>query len=597
MTSQNAQPTTAQSSTQSMLGSSTANLEKRVMTRSALLINHQTRLGLVAMSFLMVALGALFIPYIGWLHFSLWATPVMLTFGGRQIWQERLLKKGAEELGQHLRRLLYASIFAGWLVISSVLIFGPSLPDGEFYFLVVIMACWIVAAVSILGVIPKLYGLYLVVSALMVMSAFATRSSTEQSWVIVPGFAFGILMIYRMAVGMRGLVDESVRESARNELMSHHLAQLNEEQRRAQMNKSRFLAAASHDMKQPVQAMGILVNVLQKTVGAGPAKQVANEIELATHAIDSMFAGILDLARIDAGDIKAKIQPLDLIPLLMGVLAGYRHRCELKGLALNITSPRRVIVQSDPLLLQRILTNLLDNALKYTERGRIDLAVNRDAKHVKITISDTGIGLDPNERTQISEPFFRGQKAQLLGVNGLGLGLAVIDHMLPLIGAHLEMFSRTEGGTRVVLSTPFPTGEFVDTSAEYATTSHLRGKTVVVVEDDAMTKNAMRLWLESLGATAHCASGFQDLPPIIESLDVVDAFLIDYNLGTNLPNGLEVAEKMRVQFPDALIILVSGNTNLSNQVHPFLVLQKPANVDEIARLIVQHESSIPLNIE
>jgi signal transduction histidine kinase len=564
---------------------SAENLEHRVMVRSALLINNQTRLGVVTITLMLMAMGAMFIPHVGWRHYCYWAVPVLLAFYGRQIWQETLIRRGLSDFGKKLKSILFVSIIAGWMVISSLLIFGSHLPDPEFNFLFIFMTCWVVAAVSILGVLPTAYGIYLAVSGVILLYAFISRGSATQTWLIVPGFVVGIVMVYRMAVGMRGLVDESVRESAKNESMALHLERLNEEQNRSQMAKSRFLAAASHDMKQPVQALGLLVNVLQNTDNPYIRKNVTKEIELATHAVESMITGILDLARIDAGHLEAHQQLVELEPLLTGVMAGYRHRCENKGLSLDVYFKNNLLVYADPMLLQRVLTNLLDNALKYTERGGVTVQVKSEKERVTIKISDTGIGLDPAEMASLQEPFFRGRSAQQMGVHGLGLGLSVIHHMLPLIDADLSFESNSGKGTAAVLSL-LPASAATNTERNLRSElPRLTGMTVVVVEDDSIARSAMGLWLQNLGAIPLCVSNLTEAQALVETLAGVDAFIIDFNLGLDQPNGLVVAAQMLEQFPKATFVIVTGELELPYVPPPIKLLRKPVKAETLARLI------------
>lgn len=564
---------------------SAENLEHRVMVRSALLINKQTRLGLVNITLMMAAMAVMFIPHVGWLRFSCWAFPVLLAFLGRQVWQETLLRRSLSDFGYKLKSILFVSIIAGWMVVSSLLVFGPHLPDAEFNFLFILMTSWVVAAVSILGVLPTAYGIYLAVCGVVLIYSFIDRGAAQHSWFIAPGFMVGIVLVYRMAVGMRGLVDESVRESARNESLALHLERLNEELNRSQVAKSRFLAAASHDMKQPVQALGLLVNVLQNTDNPHIRKNVIKEIELATHAVESMITGILDLARIDAGHMEAHQQLVELEPLLTGVMAGYRHRCENKGLSLEVYFKDNLLVYADPMLLQRVLTNLLDNALKYTERGGITVQIKSEKERVNISISDTGIGLEPTEVASLQEPFYRGRSAQQMGVHGLGLGLSVIHHMLPLINAELTFESSPGKGTTAVLSL-MPASSAVITERKLRSElPRLTGMTVVVVEDDLIARSAMGLWLQNLGAIPLCVANLPEVLALVETLDSVDAFIIDFNLGLEQPNGLAVATQMLEHFPKATFVIVTGEMELPYVPRPIKLLRKPVKAETLAGLI------------
>lgn len=557
------------------------------LQRSIELVTKQSRLGLITVTILTAALGGLFVPAVGWSSYLVWAGLVVAGFCLRQVWFERLRRDPRQASGLQLTLITSVSAATGWLVVLSLPIFGPQLPRHDLVLLSGLMLAWIAAAVSLLGVTPVVYGVYLVVCLITVFAALLQFATTLDVGVLGFAMAMGGLMMFRVAKGIRALLDEAVIEGSRSQALATQLDDALAQQKTFFETRSRFLAAASHDLRQPVQALTLLVSVMRRTENEERRKQVLDEIGQANTSIESMFSGLLDMASIDAGNMSAHICPVQIEPLLRSVLAGYPQRCTQKGLHFSLRNGASHVVLADTLLLQRVLGNLLENAWKYTLTGGISLETSLDDQHLLVVISDSGIGMDEQELTTLYQAFVRGPSAQSLGVPGLGLGLAIARHMCELMGVQLEIVSTRGSGTTARLWLPLATASTNDLSREVLMPS-LAGLHIVVLEDDGQARAAMVHWLQEAGATVTSAAHGPDLFLQLEHAPLPPPSLVvaDLNLGFGRDSGATVIVQLRDRYPGLRALLVTGEADVGKAAAGDMVLTKPVSNEVLAKAMI-----------
>jgi signal transduction histidine kinase len=213
--------------------------------------------------------------------------------------------------------------------------------------------------------------------------------------------------------------------------------------------KNRFLASAAHDIRQPVHALGLYADWL----GSEPelVHELAPKIANATRAVNQLFDSLFDVARLDAGKVKLNVETVDLGKLLRDLELQYRPMAEAKGLRLRVR-PSAAIAVSDPLLLQRIVGNLISNAVKYTQRGGILVAARGGPARLRIEVWDTGLGIPPQYQRDIFREFY---KVPTHGTeDGFGLGLYIVGRLAHILGHPLTLKSRVGRGTVFRLRLP-----------------------------------------------------------------------------------------------------------------------------------------------
>lgn len=200
--------------------------------------------------------------------------------------------------------------------------------------------------------------------------------------------------------------------------------------------KSRFLASASHDLRQPAQALMLLTAMLAARVKDDGTRTIVEHIDRATMALKVLLDGLLDISRLDAGIVEVTMRPVHLGDLLTTLNGEYGVQAVERGLTLGIV-PSGMWVNTDPALLERILRNLIDNALKYTMSGRVLIGCRRQCRHVRIDVYDTGIGIGAEQLDTIFQEFYQVDNSERDRSKGLGLGLAIVQRTAQLIGANV----------------------------------------------------------------------------------------------------------------------------------------------------------------
>ena len=355
------------------------------------------------------------------------------------------------------------------------------------------------------------------------------------------------------------------------------------EQNRA---KSRFLAAASHDLRQPLQTLSLLNRVA--THQADDNSQLLEVLDRQQRALDSMsglLASVLDISKLDSGAVIPHPADCPLRRVFDQLVSDFEPQAAAKGLRLTVTAPR-VAVHTDPVLLQRLLGNLVSNAIRYTSRGEIRVGASPVADHVAISVADTGLGIPPAERTRIFEEFYQidhgAQRPE-----GLGLGLSIVARLATLLGLDLDLESEVGRGT--VLTLRVPRRELSDEPETRDRPSvQSDGGRILVVDDEPAVAEATRLLLRIEGYDVAVASGVTDAVGQVER-STPDLIISDYQLRGG-ETGVEVVKTLRKRLgPETPVIFVTGDTARSTADRASLenadFVSKPIRADELLALI------------
>ena len=311
--------------------------------------------------------------------------------------------------------------------------------------------------------------------------------------------------------------------------------------------KTRFLAAASHDLRQPLHAISLLSGLLAEQRPSDGQRAVIERINHSAEAMESLLNGILDLSRLDAGSDHPRLATIDVRSLLDRLERSFLPTAASRGLVLRLRPLQRWLV-SDATMLTRMLDNLVGNALRYTHAGGVLVAVRpRGPAHVAFEVWDTGIGIPADKLDEVFAEFVQLHNPARDRSLGLGLGLSIVRRTAQLLGHDIEVESRVGRGTvfRLILPTTaqpetLPPPD-VDDAAEQMDP---QGLCVLVVDDEEPIRHAMVGLLESWGCVAHAAAdGDAALALFSAADDLPDALLCDYRFATG--TGLEVIERLR----------------------------------------------------
>lgn len=299
--------------------------------------------------------------------------------------------------------------------------------------------------------------------------------------------------------------------------------------------KTRFLAAASHDLRQPVHALGLLFGSLADRVHDEGAQQLLGQIEHAIEAVDSMLNSLLDISKLDAGVVQPQVCTVDLGALLRRLDGAFQPVARASGNRLRVrVSAHDVAVRTDPAMLQRILDNFIANALRYTRGGRVLVGVRRVGGMVRLDVCDTGIGIPAEAQEDVFVEFHQLGNPERDQQQGLGLGLAIVRRLCGLLGHTLALRSTVGRGSRFSVTLPLagvlPLAAD-ETGAGFAVGLELQGRRVLVLDDDAAVLSAMRSMLERWGCDVRTAASPQEAEALFaQDGEVPDLLVVDYRL-------------------------------------------------------------------
>ena len=332
------------------------------------------------------------------------------------------------------------------------------------------------------------------------------------------------------------------------------------EAEQANRSKTRFLAAASHDLLQPLNAARLSVSTLGDLPLDAAATGVVRRVERGLETIEDLIKTLLDISKLDAGVVEPHRGPVRMRDLLGEIEAQFRAPAEAKGLRLRVHCHADLVVESDVKLLTRIVGNLVSNAVRYTARGGVLIAARRRGGGGRLDVVDTGRGIPLAERDLVFEEFFRGRHAADAVESGLGLGLAIVRRMAATLGHDLSFRSRDARGSWFALGIPLCRDPGPPRVPPTMATS-LAGRRALVVENDAATLEATRRLLEGWGVLALAVADPRAIITALDDIAPLDVVLADYHLGLDVV-GTEVVAAMRALSGHAIpaIIVTADHT-------------------------------------
>ncbi len=366
--------------------------------------------------------------------------------------------------------------------------------------------------------------------------------------------------------------------------------------------KTQFFTAASHDLRQPLHAMGLFAEALRQRVHQGvdqpEVASLVNSINESVDALEGLFSELLDITRIDSGGIEVHAQPFEVGDILRKLRLHFEPAAFEKGLALRLRGGARVAF-ADPLLVERILRNLVSNAIRYTNDGTVLVSCRQRGERLLLQVWDTGVGVREAEQARIFDEFYQVPNTQRVSPEqrkGLGLGLAIVKRLAGLMAASLAMRSQPGRGTVFTLELPLGTlarAPAVAVPGKGPVALTLAGRLIVIVEDEPAVRAGLEVLLQGWGArieafdsvaasaawAAHCAP--QQPAP--------DLLIVDYRLEEGR-NGVDAIHALRARFGAAIpAIVVTGSTMSGHDKeaheHDFHLLIKPVVPNKLRAMI------------
>ena len=515
----------------------------------------------------------------------------------------RQLRQGAPGDPQALlRRLTTFLLLIGALRASMVPLVFAHPPQIEHFMLTMVYVGLVAGTGASVGgeVRPFLAYAGLVGGSLAL--AWALQGGTDGAWV----GALILLLILVLAANLRDQRDglhQFVKLACDNEQLAESLRQARDAAEAASLSKTRFFAAASHDLRQPLHALSINATTLELLARRQTdplIKELSNSINRALGQSNGLLDSLLEISKLDAGAVKPHTCTVDLAQLLAGVREEFAALAAQKGLQLQLALPARaaapLLAATDPQLLRRILINLVGNALKFTATGRVTLSAQRlgPGPHggwLGLAVTDTGPGIAVAEQTRVFEEFYQLDNTGRDRNLGLGLGLAIVRRTAALLGAPLRLTSTPGQGTTVALDLPPSAADapLPDDANRLGPVQAgmLAGLRVLLVDDEPEIQRSLQGLLTQLGCEARCVA---DRALALAQLDAGFApqvLLIDHRLRGE--RGTEVIAALQARLGPVPAVLVTGDTEpvliQAARAAGHRVLHKPVQGQLLASLL------------
>jgi len=374
--------------------------------------------------------------------------------------------------------------------------------------------------------------------------------------------------------------------------------------------KTQFFTAASHDLRQPLHAMGLFAEALRQKSHDEEVAQLVNSINASVDALEGLFSELLDITRIDSGGVEVNAQSFEIGEILRKLRLHFEPTAFEKGLALRLRGARHV-AHADPLLVERILRNLVSNAIRYTDDGSVLVSCRRRGDRLSLQVWDTGRGIGEHERSRVFEEFYQVATSGVMSPDqrkGLGLGLAIVKRLADLMNAPLSLRSELGRGTVFTLELPVGKAARIAPSAvpgKGPLGITLAGRLIVVVEDEPAVRSGLEALLRGWGATlasfdsvAACRAWAADA-----SQAKPDLLIVDYRLENGM-SGVDAIVAVRDRFGSSVpAIVVTGSTMTGHEQeardHDFHLLIKPGVPEKLRariafKLAVKEWSPLPL---
>lgn len=390
-------------------------------------------------------------------------------------------------------------------------------------------------------------------------------------WPLSTGGA-GVLLAFAYFLSSSAKVELGAQETLAaeyNNALMERLRQQHNALKKASEEKTRFLAAASHDLAQPLHAQGFYLAALRSGLKEDAQLELLSKIERSWRGLSSLLDGIIDVTRLDAGGITPQYRNVALLPLVCRIVDEFSLPAKQKEQVITIDG-EDLTVRTDPLLLSRILRNLLSNAVKFTGTGgRIEVVLGPRGEGACLSVGDSGCGIDPVRQSEIFEEYVQLSNSERDADRGLGLGLSIVKRLADLLSIELELESRPGQGSRFDLI--FPAIETV--ASDEASPAPVRQKSasissvrVLILDDQEAIRSSMATLLSGWGCEVLTAASRNDLKRLFSNMsDAPDLIVTDQQLRDG-QSGIGLIEDVREEF-DLLIpaFIMTGDVTLTSE--------------------------------
>jgi two-component system, sensor histidine kinase len=427
-----------------------------------------------------------------------------------------------------------------------------------------------------------------------IMLYFLQNAFTQSVLPIAILFGMFGLICSVIAVNANRTVIEAIRLKLSNQELAEQRTREAHRADQASRDKSSFLAAAAHDMRQPVHALLMLQGLLRQSNEPHQQRAILDQMQTATMSIGQLFDSVMELSRLESGSARARMEALEIETFIRDRVTQHVLAAEQKGLRVKVHIGRGALgawVNTDRVLLMRVLDNLIGNAVRYTDLGGILVCLRKhSARKLYLEVWDTGIGIPRSDLDRVFDPYVQLANEVRNREKGLGLGLAIVKNSAQLMGTAIEVRSRPGRGSRFRLllgrvAAPPTIVPARDEPSHMLGEMFLSNKRILVIEDDPMVTKAILAVLELWGCEVRHATSYDDMqlgswPP--------DLILCDQRLPGRF-DGLATLDRLKASFPEVACILQTGEISpevpAKARARGYTHLAKPVTFDVLGHTI------------
>jgi len=511
-----------------------------------------------------------------------WALAMgLLVFARAGLW---FAHHRANEISQQLRYWNIYYVIGAFLsgctwAAASLLLYDPQSPTQLLLLTLVLAGTGAGALAAYSSYLPAFF-LYFLPSTLPYM-AMLFYEGTRVSVLFAGLMLLYMIVLSSYARTFHALLKESWRLRFANVSLVDALIVQKDEAERANAAKTRFLAAASHDLRQPLHALGLFVSALRKKIRKPDTREIVSNIDNSVTDLQGLFSVLLDISRLDAGVIQPEVTSVSVQELFDRLARDFSPAAVAKGLALRFVATRAVVV-CDRALLDRIVRNLVSNAVRYTDSGGIVVGCRRHGQRLQIQVCDSGIGIAPAERGNVFQEFYQIGNPERDRNKGLGLGLAIVERLAALLKLPLALHSVPGRGSCFTIGIPraAESSAAIPDEMPAPLIGRLRGALIVVIDDERAVRQGMQVLLADWGCdSVLAASGDDALAELAIRGRAPDVILADYRLREGR-TGPEAIRAVQAAWGENIpAIIVTGDTAPERlreaQASGFRLLHKP----------------------
>jgi len=386
-------------------------------------------------------------------------------------------------------------------------------------------------------------------------------------------------------------ISSVIRDVTRRKRMEQELIDARQAAERANKANNAFLAAASHDLRQPVQALSLLNGALRRTVKEPLALEMIDSQQHSLTAMTNLLNSLLDISRLDAGKVEPEIEDFSIQRLVDRLFSECSRQARHKGLNFEAQTCEQLIVRSDPNLLSEIIQNIVSNAIRYTDQGTVAVRCRPEGDRLWIDVSDTGIGIEASQLEEIFREFHQ-IKTPGKEKEGFGLGLAIVKRLAELLDHEIHVESDVGRGSTFSVCLPI----IEQTSAEIIrfseagedSTGNATSGLIILIEDDVSIANAWGLLLEAEGFRVAMAGSAKEAAAVVNHLaEPPDLIISDFHL-IDGSTGVEAVAMVREAFDrNVPAFIVTGDTSKMVQeakgTENCVIMNKPVNTDSLLK--------------